>query len=95
MSLRQRLDALEQVIQPGRFLVLELDPARDEREQIDAYHAQNGTTARDTLVILCRRLGSEEPQDQEPASAAILIPSSGPPEARRKATPCSPASMIG
>jgi hypothetical protein len=54
MSLRQRLAALEQVIQPGRFLVLELDPARDEREQIDAYHAENGTTARDTLVILCR-----------------------------------------
>ena len=65
MSLRQRLDAPEQVIQPGRFLVLELDPARDEREQIDAYHAQNGTTARDTLVILCRGLGSEEPQDQD------------------------------
>jgi hypothetical protein len=46
MSLRQRLESLEQTLQPGRFLVLRLDPVRDRREQIEAFRAENGVTAR-------------------------------------------------
>jgi hypothetical protein len=53
-SLRQRLESLEQTLQPGRFLVVRLDPARDRDEQIDAYAAENEVTARDILVILKR-----------------------------------------
>jgi hypothetical protein len=60
MNLRQRLDSLEQAIQPGRFLVMTLDDrAPDRDEQIEAFRAENDvtardTTARDTLVILKR-----------------------------------------
>jgi hypothetical protein len=64
MSLRQRLDRLEQVLQPGRFLVVYIDPARDRREQIDAYAGENGATARDILVIR-ESVASEEPQEAE------------------------------
>jgi hypothetical protein len=52
MNLRQRLDSLEQTLQPGRFLVLHEDPTRDLEEQLDAFRAENGLTARDTLVIM-------------------------------------------
>jgi hypothetical protein len=49
--LLQRLAQLEQALQPGRFLVFRPDPALDLDEQIEAYRAENSTTARDTLVI--------------------------------------------
>jgi uncharacterized SAM-dependent methyltransferase len=52
MSIRQRLESLEQTLQPGRFLVLRLDLARDSDEQLEAFRAENGVTARDTLVTL-------------------------------------------
>jgi predicted DNA-binding protein with PD1-like motif len=65
MSLRQRLESLEQTLQPGRFLVLRLDPVRDRREQIEAFRAENGVTARDTLVILLSFVTSEELQEAE------------------------------
>jgi len=54
MSLRQRLDSLEQVLQPGRFLAIHLDPALDRDEQLEAFRAEHDLTARDTLVILQR-----------------------------------------
>ena len=44
MNLRQRLDSLEQILQE--------DPARDLEEQLEAFRAENGLTARDTLVIV-------------------------------------------
>jgi predicted DNA-binding protein with PD1-like motif len=69
MSLRQRLESLEQTLLPGRFLVLRLDPARDRREQIEAFRAENGVTARDTLVILLSFFTSEELQEAERQSA--------------------------
>jgi hypothetical protein len=38
MTLRQRLDSLEQAIQPGgRFFVMRPDPTLDLDEQIEAY----------------------------------------------------------
>jgi predicted DNA-binding protein with PD1-like motif len=69
MSLRQRLESLEQTLLPGRFLVLRLDPARDRREQIEVFRAENGVTARDTLVILLSFFTSEELQEAERQSA--------------------------
>jgi predicted DNA-binding protein with PD1-like motif len=69
MNLRQRLESLEQTLLPGRFLVLRLDPARDRREQIEAFRAENGVTARDTLVILLSFFTSEELQEAERQSA--------------------------
>ena len=55
MNLRQRLDSLEQTLQPGRFLVMTLDDrAPDRDEQIEAFRDENDVTARDTLVILKR-----------------------------------------
>jgi predicted DNA-binding protein with PD1-like motif len=69
MSLRQRLESLEQTLLPGQFLVLRLDPARDRREQIEAFRAENGVTARDTLVILLSFFTSEELQEAERQSA--------------------------
>jgi hypothetical protein len=58
MSLRQRLASLEQqALQPGRFLVMTLDDrAPDRDEQIEAFRAEHGLTARDTLVSLGFRL---------------------------------------
>ncbi len=74
MNLRQRLDSLEQTLQPGRFLVMTLDDrAPDRDEQIEAFRAENEVTARDTIVILrrfdfddedCQSLVSGEPEDQ-------------------------------
>jgi predicted DNA-binding protein with PD1-like motif len=69
MNLRQRLESLEQTLLPGRFLVLRLDPARDRREQIEVFRAENGVTARDTLVILLSFFTSEELQEAERQSA--------------------------
>jgi hypothetical protein len=69
LSIRQRLAALEQVTQlGGRFFVMRADPTRDRREQIEAYVAENGVTARDILVIR-QRLTSEEHQEAERQSA--------------------------
>jgi hypothetical protein len=63
--LRQRFARLEQVIQPGRFLVVCPDPSRDRDEQIEALRAENGVTERDTLVILLSFFTSEELQEAE------------------------------
>jgi hypothetical protein len=65
MSLRQRLASLEQTLQPGRFLVVRLDPSRDRDEQIEAYAAENDVTARDILVIL-RRFDFDDEDWSEP-----------------------------
>jgi hypothetical protein len=53
-SLRQRFARLEQAIQPGaRFFVLhpDPDPTLGLDEQIAAYAAENGVTARDIIVF--------------------------------------------
>jgi hypothetical protein len=87
MNLRQRLDSLEQTLQPGRFLVVCPDPSRDRDEQLEAFRAENEVMPRDTLVVL-RRFDFDE------RGLPVTNPTQRPPEARRKATPCSPASMI-
>jgi hypothetical protein len=63
--LRQRFARLEQVIQPGRFLVVSPDPSRDRDEQIEASRAENGVTERDRLVILLSFFTSEKLQEAE------------------------------
>jgi hypothetical protein len=51
-SLRQRFARQEQAIQPGgRFFVLHPDLTLDLDEQIAAYAAENGVTARDIIVF--------------------------------------------
>jgi hypothetical protein len=42
---------LQITLQPGRFLVLHLDPARDRDEQLEPYRAENSTTARGPDVV--------------------------------------------
>jgi len=50
--LRMRIEKLEQAIQPkDRLFIMREDPSQDIEEQIAAYEAKHGVTARDLLII--------------------------------------------
>jgi hypothetical protein len=69
-----RLDRLEQAIQPGgRFFVMRADPTQDLEDQIAAYEAENGVTARDILVIR-QNLAPGWPEDQRSSIRSWGIP---------------------
>jgi hypothetical protein len=98
VSLRQRLDALEQVIQPGRSSFLNWTPRatgasrlmlttlRTEPRRATPSSSYAGASAQKSLRT---GTGYWLPQPR------YLDPIQRPPEVRRKATPCSLASMIG
>jgi hypothetical protein len=55
--LRIRIEKLEQAVHPKeRLFVMREDPSKPLDEQIAAYKAQHGVTARDLLVIRRRIL---------------------------------------